>query len=160
MMFLRSDVVAVCNLKGTFSMSVSCSRWLVSLSIGRVSADKSQSQLPKLCLRLASSMVMIWDKISRCKSEHNNTLCVCVFCRVFMPFLPPSYKRQDRQRSCQSCPVHPQQQILVPEPPFRTHLETTGRKRSTDGPLWNKHKEHWKRAANSLETYVDLIIYW
>lgn len=127
-------------------MSVSCSRSLVSLSIGRTSADKSQSQLPKLCLRLASSMVMILEKISRCANQQTTTrcVCVCVFCQAFIPYSPPSYKRQDHQRSCRSCPAHPspQQQILVLEPPFHTHLETTGQKMSTDGPLWNKHTKN------------------
>lgn len=83
LMILRSDVTlltvaAWCNLPGTFSMSVSCSRSLASLSIGRASNDKSQSQLPKLCLRLASSMVMILEKRSRCANQRTTTQCVCV----------------------------------------------------------------------------------
>lgn len=41
-------------------MCVSCSRSLASLSMGSASTDKSPSQLLKLCLRFASSMVMIW----------------------------------------------------------------------------------------------------
>lgn len=69
----------VCDVCGTFSMSVSCSRSLVSLSIGRASADKSQSQLPKLWRRLASSMVMILEQKEQvCKSKVNPTVCVCV----------------------------------------------------------------------------------
>lgn len=71
------------DLHGTFSMSVSCNRSLVSLSIGRASADRSQSQLPKLCLRLASSMVMILEnKELMCKSKDN--MCVRVCWKDFM----------------------------------------------------------------------------
>lgn len=144
LMILRSDVTlltvaASCNLPGTFSMSVSCSRSLASLSIGRASNDKSQSQLPKLCLRLASSMVMILEKRSRCANQRTTTqcVCVCVFSQAFILHSPPSYKRQGHQRSCRSCPAHPspQQQIPGLEPPFHTHPETTGRKMNTDGPL-------------------------
>lgn len=136
-------------------MSVSCSRSLVSLSIGSASADKSQSQLPKLCLRLASSMVMILEKISRCANQRTapQCVCVCVFCQAFSQYSPPSYKRQDHQRSCRSCPAHPspQQQIPVLEPPFRTHLATTGRRMSTDGPLWNKH-------AKNIEKWLLILL--
>lgn len=59
-------------------MSVSCSRSLVSLSIGRASADKSQSQLPKLCLRLASSRVMIFGGNKRVQIKGQQQMCVCV----------------------------------------------------------------------------------
>lgn len=137
-------------------MCVSCSRSLVSLSNGSASMDKSQ--LLKLCLRLASSMVMIlvqnkyvnnnlkgnqWNKgiaasarqgVTRsCKNRNAHSSC------VLLPS-PPSYKTQGRWRSCLSCPARlsPPQRSPALALPSHTHLETTGQKRSTDGPPWNE----------------------
>lgn len=62
-------------------MCASCSRSLVSLRMGSASTDSSPSQLPKLCLRFASSMVMIWEQNEQVnikeKSKTQRLHCWC-----------------------------------------------------------------------------------
>lgn len=150
LMTFRSDVTlltvaATCNLPGTFSMSVSCSRSLASLSIGRASNDKSQSQLPKLCLRLASSMVMILEKRSRCANQRTTTQCECVC--VLSGFYPALTSQLQEAGS-------PKKLSIMSSSSFSTTTNPCSRASFpyTSGDHWTKNEYRWSTLKQTHRT--------
>lgn len=156
----------------TFSTCVSSNNVLGSVRIDNRSSGSSSSKVPKLCLLLASFMVMIWGKVWEALHSIHNLITLFKTKKTAHMLnyktssgnwhIPPNFWALGHWRSYQSCSVHPSLQLQSPAPVHLSHRhqETTGWRMSRDGPPWENQSEQFSKTSNFHNYIITRAWHW